>query len=112
MNSIKKIIWLAMLVLFFSKCKEVNSNKNNKKEQMISQQEISDRIEIQDLLVRYCYAVDDRNWNQYRHVFTDDAIIDDTKTGGIKSNVEDHITYMQKALSKILLSQHTISTSM
>ena len=79
---------------------------------MISQQEISDRIEIQDLLVQYCYAVDDRNWDQYRQVFTDDAIIDDTNTGGIKSNVEDHITYMQKALSKILLSQHTISTSL
>jgi len=37
-------------------------------------------------------------------------VIDDTKTGGIKSNVEDHIIYMKKALSKIVLSQHAIST--
>jgi hypothetical protein len=56
--------------------------------------------------------VDDRDWDAYRQIFTTDAIIDDTKTGGMKSNVEDHITYMKKALSKILLSQHAISTSM
>jgi hypothetical protein len=79
---------------------------------MVSQQEISDRFQIEDLLVRYCYAVDDRNWDAYRNIFTSDANIDDTKTGGIKSNVEDHIIYMKKALSKILLSQHTISTSL
>src|SRR5690242_16982145 len=77
---------------------------------MMTQQEISDRILIQDVLVRYCYAVDDRNWDAYRNLFTADAVIDDTKTGGIKSNVEDHISYMKKALSKILLSQHAIST--
>ncbi|MBS1524456.1 MAG: nuclear transport factor 2 family protein [Bacteroidetes bacterium] len=76
----------------------------------MTQQQISDRMQIQDVLVRYCYAVDDRNWDAYRKVFTADAVIDDTKTGGIKSNVEDHITYMKRALSKILLSQHAIST--
>ena len=76
----------------------------------MTQQEIADRIQIQDVLIRYCYAVDDRNWDTYRSLFTLDAIIDDTKTGGIKSNVGDHIIYMKKALSKILLSQHAIST--
>jgi 3-phenylpropionate/cinnamic acid dioxygenase small subunit len=107
---IKIPVLLMASVLFFAHCRE--ENKNNKNHYMLSQQEISDRIQIEDLLVRYCYAVDDRNWDAYRHIFTSDAIIDDTKTGGIKSNVEDHITYMKKALSKILLSQHAISTCM
>ena len=52
-------------------------------------QEISDRLEIEDVLVRYCYAVDDRDWDAYRSVFTRDAVIDDTVTGGVRSGVED-----------------------
>jgi hypothetical protein len=75
-----------------------------------TQQEISDRLEINDLLVRYCYAVDDRDWDAYRRVFTSDAVLDDTITGGIRSGVEEHVAFMKKALSKILISQHAIST--
>ena|ERR1700722_15870528 len=76
----------------------------------LSIQQISARFEIQDILARYCYAVDDRNWNAYRELFTSDGVIDDTVTGGIRSGVEEHITYMKKALSKVLMSQHAIST--
>ncbi len=73
-------------------------------------QEISDRLEIEDVLFRYCYAVDDRNWDLYRKLFTADAVIDDTVTGGVRSGVEEHVTYLTKALSKIIISQHAIST--
>jgi SnoaL-like domain len=76
----------------------------------LSVEEISDRLEIHDLLVRYCYAVDDRDWTAYRNIFTPDAILDDTVTGGIRSGVEEHVAFMKRALSKILISQHAIST--
>jgi hypothetical protein len=76
----------------------------------LSLQEISDRIEIEQLLVRYCYAVDDRDWEAYRNVFRPDAVLDDTITGGLRSGVEEHVAYMQRALSKILISQHAVST--
>ena len=76
----------------------------------MSLQEISDRLEIEGLLARYCYAVDDRDWTAYRRVFTPDAIIDDTVTGGVRGGVEDHIVYLQKALARIAISQHAIST--
>lgn len=76
----------------------------------LSIQHISDRLEIQDVLTRYCYAVDDRDWDAYRQIFTSDAVIDDTVTGGIRSGVEEHIAYMRNALSKVLMSQHAIST--
>src|SRR5579863_6448752 len=76
----------------------------------LSIQQISDRLEIQEVLTRYCYAVDDRNWDAYRQLFTPDATIVDTVTGGVKSGVEEHITYMKRALSKVLVSQHAIST--
>ena len=75
-------------------------------------QEISDRLEIEDVLVRYCYAVDDRDWDAYRSVFTRDAVIDDTVTGGVRSGVEEHVGFMKKALAKILISQHAISTTL
>jgi hypothetical protein len=48
-------------------------------------------LEIEDVLVRYCYAVHDRDWNAYRDVFTNDAVIDDTVTGGVQSGVEEHM---------------------
>jgi hypothetical protein len=76
----------------------------------LSLQEISDRLEIEDLLVRYCYSVDDRDWNTYRNIFTADAVLDDTVTGGIRSGVEEHVVFLERALSKILISQHAIST--
>jgi hypothetical protein len=76
----------------------------------LSTKEISDRIEIEDLMVRYCYAIDDRDWDTYRKLFTPDAILDDTVTGGIRSGVEEHVAYLTRALSKIKISQHAIST--
>ena len=77
---------------------------------MLSVQELSDRSEIDQLLARYCHAVDDRDWQTYRTIFTADAVIDDVVTGGIRSGVDDHVVYLQRALHGIRLSQHTIST--
>ena len=76
----------------------------------LSLQNLSDRAEIQDVLTRYCYAVDDRDWDSYRRLFTPDAVIDDTVTGGVRSGVEEHVRYLTRALSKIRISQHAIST--
>src|ERR1700734_179715 len=76
----------------------------------LTQDQISDRIEIGEILTRYCYAVDDREWDVYRGLFTHDAVIDDRVTGGIQSGVEEHIQYLSRALSRVVLSQHAIST--
>jgi SnoaL-like domain len=87
-----------------------NAANRGDSDMALSLQEISDRIEIEELLVRYCYAVDDRDWDAYRNLFTTDAVLDDTVTGGIRSDVEEHVSFMKKALSKILISQHAVST--
>jgi hypothetical protein len=76
----------------------------------LTQDQISDRIEIGEILTRYCYAVDDREWDVYRGIFTRDAGIDDRVTGGIESGIEEHIQYLSQALSKVVLSQHALST--
>jgi hypothetical protein len=47
----------------------------------LSIQEISDRLEIEQLLIRYCHAIDERDWDTYRSVYTEDAIINDIGAG-------------------------------
>ncbi len=45
--------------------------------------EISDRLEIRDVLTRYTRAIDTGAWDQLDTVFTPDAQIDYTESGGI-----------------------------
>ena len=50
---------------------------------MLSLGEISDRLEIQQLLVDYSAAIDQRRFDDLDKVFTPDAYIDYRATGGI-----------------------------
>ena len=46
-------------------------------------QELSDRAEIADAITRYTHAVDGQDWDGLDTVFTPDAAIDYTESGGI-----------------------------
>ena len=50
---------------------------------MLSLEEISDRLEIQQLLVDYSTAIDQRRFDDLDKVFTPDAYIDYRALGGI-----------------------------
>ena len=50
-------------------------------------QEISDRLEITDVLTRYTRAIDTGDWDRLDTVFTPDAEIDYTESGGIAGGV-------------------------
>jgi 3-phenylpropionate/cinnamic acid dioxygenase small subunit len=76
----------------------------------LSHQEISDRLEIEQLLVRYCYAIDQRDWDAYRAVYTRDAVIDDVSAGPGNS-VDDMVEFLSRALERVVLIQHAISTA-
>ncbi|MBF4161295.1 nuclear transport factor 2 family protein [Nocardioides acrostichi] len=45
--------------------------------------EISDRLEIAEVLTRYTRAVDEHAWDRLDQVFTADAVIDYTASGGV-----------------------------
>jgi ketosteroid isomerase-like protein len=77
----------------------------------LSAQEISDRLEIEQLLVRYCHAVDRRDWDAYRAVYTDEAVIDDVGAGPGRS-VEEMVAFLSAALERVVTIQHAISTSL
>ncbi len=78
---------------------------------MLSQQAISDRLEIQDLLVDYCYAIDFRDWDALDGIFTPDAVIDYTELGGTRGNLAETKAFLAQAMPMFESFQHMISTS-
>jgi hypothetical protein len=77
---------------------------------MMSLQEMSDRLEIQDLFARYSFAIDDRNWAALEDVFTPDAKIDYTETGGAKGSFAEIKAWLPEALSRFPKYQHMVAT--
>lgn len=75
---------------------------------MLSQQEISDRFEIQDLVFRYAHLVDQKNIQGLREVFTEDAFIDYSAMGGSVGDLEQTLGFLEGALSAELFpnTQH------
>ena len=71
--------------------------------------ELADRIEIDDLLTRYATAVDTRDWDLYKSVFTADAVIDYTSSGGIRGKLAEVTEWLSDALSGFSLSQHMVT---
>jgi hypothetical protein len=65
---------------------------------VLSLEEISDRLEIQQLLVAYSTAIDTRRFDDLDQVFTLDAYIDYRAMGGIDGQFPD----VKKWLSEIL----------
>ena len=78
---------------------------------MLSLQEISDRIEIEDVLKRYAYAIDERNFDDLDNVFTPDATIDYSHLGGEKGSYDKIKVYLPAALGNFQYYNHAISTT-
>ena len=61
-------------------------------------QEISDRLEIADVLTRYTRAIDTGDWDRLDTVFTPDAEIDYTESGGIADTYPAVKTWLAEVL--------------
>ncbi|MBL88890.1 MAG: hypothetical protein CL517_01275 [Actinobacteria bacterium] len=70
---------------------------------------IVDRIEIEDFFSRYARAVDTRDWALYRTLFTEDAHIDYSSSGGSVGNLDETVSFLSKALDMFEMSQHLIT---
>jgi len=73
---------------------------------MLSLQQLSDRAEIQDLMVRYSYCIDDGDWDGLDAVFTPDALIDYTQTGGARGAYPEIKRFLAQALPRFPGYQH------
>jgi hypothetical protein len=77
----------------------------------MSIEEISDRLEIQDLLVRYSYAIDTRDFDDLDNVFTPDAWIDYSVFGGTAGPLGETKEFLKQAMPMFASFQHMVSTS-
>jgi 3-phenylpropionate/cinnamic acid dioxygenase small subunit len=78
---------------------------------MMSLQEMSDRLEIQDLFARYSFAIDDRDYDALDGVFTPDASIDYTETGGARGTVAQIKKWLPVAMARFPKFQHMVATT-
>ena len=76
---------------------------------MLSQQEISDRFEIQDLLYHYADLIDKQQIDELRNsVFTADAQVDYSAVGGSVGDLDITLEFLKASLTRELFpnSQH------
>ncbi|MDP3969863.1 MAG: nuclear transport factor 2 family protein [Nocardioides sp.] len=71
-------------------------------------QQISDRLEIEDVLARYTRAIDTGEWDGLDTVFTADAAIDYTETGGIAGAYPEVKAWLAEALPMFPRRQHVL----
>lgn len=76
---------------------------------MLNLQQISDRLEIQQLFVDYADAIDTRNWDQLDRVFTPDAYIDYRAMGGIDGPYPRVKAWLAEALAAFPNYYHLVS---
>ena len=77
----------------------------------LSLEEISDRIEINDLLIRYTTAIDGKDYKLLDTCFTPDADVDYTTSGGTKGKYPEVRKWLEKALAPFPMTVHFISNS-
>jgi hypothetical protein len=72
--------------------------------------EVAARLEIADLLARYSYAIDFRQWDELDAMFTDDAVVDYTATGGVRGSVAEIKAFVASAFAGVHRSQHLMGS--
>jgi hypothetical protein len=75
---------------------------------MLSLQEISDRMEIQQLLVDYSTAIDNRRFDDLDAVFTADAYIDYRAMGGIDGQFPEVKAWLAEVLPNFPAYSHML----
>ncbi len=70
---------------------------------------LANRIAVEDLLTRYATAVDRRDWDLYRTVFTADAEVDYTSAGGIAGTIDEVVEFLSASLPMFEMTQHLVA---
>jgi 3-phenylpropionate/cinnamic acid dioxygenase small subunit len=75
----------------------------------VGTQWLSDELEIQNLLTRYCRAVDSKDWQLYRSLFTDDAHVDYSAAGLVVGTADDAVRYLTRHQESISVGMHYVT---
>ncbi|MEX8191791.1 nuclear transport factor 2 family protein [Comamonas guangdongensis] len=73
-------------------------------------QSLADKLEINELLARYCHALDLGDWQAFAALFTPDAALDFTAFGGPKGTPAQLQAFFAPILGGLKAYQHTVST--
>jgi hypothetical protein len=76
-----------------------------------SVQTLSDRLEIQDLITAYSYAIDFHRFDDLDAIFTSDGTLDLTATGGIAGPLPKVKQWLANVLVNFAGHQHLVATS-
>jgi hypothetical protein len=68
-----------------------------------------DELAIAALLYRYARAVDTKDWELYRSVFTDDAYIDYSSAGAAAGSRDEVADWLSQGFTAIPMSMHYIT---
>jgi 3-phenylpropionate/cinnamic acid dioxygenase small subunit len=72
-------------------------------------QAMHDKIEIHELLARYARGVDSKDWELWKSVFTEDAIVDYSSAGAAVGSRDDVAAWLEQALGAVPMTQHFIT---
>jgi hypothetical protein len=77
----------------------------------LSTRELSDRLQINDLLIRYTRAIDTKDWALLDTCFTPDAHVDYTSAGGVAGDYPKVRAWLEKALAPFPMTVHALANS-
>jgi hypothetical protein len=69
---------------------------------------LTDRREIDDLLVRYATVIDTRRWDELETVFAPDAVLDYRSAGGIRGPLAEVGAWLATVVPFFTWSQHLV----
>ncbi len=72
-------------------------------------QAVADKLEIHEQLARYARGVDTQDWDLWKSVFTEDAIVDYSRSGVISGSRDEVAAFLAEAFSAIPWATHHIS---
>ena len=72
-------------------------------------EELADRTAIDEQLARYCRAIDTGEWDLLDGIFTPDAVLDYTSSGGIRGVYGEVKPWLAKVLPLFAVRQHYVT---
>lgn len=75
---------------------------------MSDERALFDRLAIEEVLVRYCDAIDGGDFALLERVFTPDAVLDYTASGGPRGPFPEVRAWLERALAPFELVQHVL----
>jgi hypothetical protein len=69
----------------------------------------ADELRIQRVLYDYAWGCDSGDWKLLRSIFTDDAQLDYTTSGGPSGGRDEVVAWLEESLSQVDMIQHVVS---